>query len=84
MPKIEPISADEKENIGRSIKKELAEVGSSVSEAARRLNNEYKSSEVPSNLLRQINNGTIPHWKVLRIAKVHNLKLVWQKNDFPT
>lgn len=44
----------------------FAGTGSNVSEAARRLNEKFGSSDLPANLLRQISGGTIPFWKVIR------------------
>lgn len=79
MPKTEPIQENERQFIEYGIKREIAGAGSNVSDTARRLNEKYRSSELPANLLRQINGGTIPFWKVLRIADVMGYEIVWKK-----
>lgn len=79
MPKTEPIQDNEKQVIEHGIKREIAGAGSNVSDTARRLNEKYGSSELPANLLRQISSGTIPLWKVLRIANVLGYEIKWHK-----
>lgn len=81
MPKTEPINRDEKQIIEHGIKREVAGAGSNISDVARRLNEKYGSSELPPNLLRQINSGTIPFWKVLRIANILGYEIVWKKKE---
>ncbi len=81
MPKTEPIHDNEKQTIEHGIKREIAGAGSNVSDTARRLNEKFGSSELPANLLRQISSGTIPFWKVLRIADVLGYELIWKKRE---
>lgn len=57
--------------------------GSNVSDTARRLNEKYGSSELPANLLRQINSGTIPFWKVWELPMCWAMKLLGKRKNRP-
>lgn len=81
MPRTEPLPVNEMERVENSIKREIVGAGSNVSDTSRRLNEVYETTESPASLARQIRQGTIPHWKVLRIADVLGYEIVWRKKD---
>lgn len=80
MPRTEPIPTSEVETIANHIKREIAGAGSNISDTAQKLNEMYRSADTPMSLARQIRQGTIPFWKVLRIADVLGYEIVWRKN----
>ena len=79
MPRTEPIPVEEIEMVTNNIKREMAGVGSSISDTAQKLNETYKSADTAASLARQIRQGTIPFWKVLRIADVLGYKIEWTR-----
>jgi hypothetical protein len=79
MPKTEPIPQSEIERVENNIKREIAGAGSNASDTAKRLKETYDSSDTPVSLSRQLRQGTIPYWKVLRIADVLGYEIVWKR-----
>lgn len=77
MPRTEPLPPTEIEKIANSIKMQIAGRGSNISDTARKLNEVYGTTDTPQSLARQINQGTIPYWKVLRIANVLRYQISW-------
>ncbi|WP_094602626.1 hypothetical protein SPSIL_055780 [Sporomusa silvacetica DSM 10669] len=81
MPRTEPLPAEELQKVENGLKREIAGARSNISDTARRLNEIYDSADTPITLARQIRQGTIPHWKVLRIADVLGYEIVWKKKE---
>lgn len=81
MPKKEPVSTGEIEALANSIKREIAGAGSSISDTAKRLSEKYGHPVDMPSLSRQIREGTIPFWRVLRIADVLGYEIVWKKKE---
>ena len=79
MPKTIPVSAEETETVANSIRREIAGAGSNIADTAKKLSEVYGSSDTGPSLSRQIRQGTIPFWKVLRIAKILGYEITWNK-----
>lgn len=84
MPKSEAIPEDEARDIEFEIKKKIACAGSNVSEIVRRLNEKYGTHDTAPNITRQLKHGTLPFWKLLRIADVLGYELIWRKIESQT
>ncbi|MEN6568046.1 MAG: hypothetical protein ABFC57_17315 [Veillonellales bacterium] len=83
MPKTEAIPEEEARKIELEIKKQIAGVGSNVSDTIRQLNEKYGTADTPQTVTRQLKQGIIPFWKVLRIADVLGYKITWEKQKSP-
>lgn len=81
MPKSEVISLDEAKEAEIEIKKQIAGAGSNIADTVRRLNEIYGTKETPQAVTRQIKQGTLQWWKILRIADVLGYELVWKKKE---
>ncbi len=81
MPKKEPVSTEEIEAIENSIKREMAGAGSNITDTAKRISEKYGHPVDMPSFSRQIREGTIPFWRVLRIADVLGYEIVWKKKD---
>jgi len=81
MPRTEPLPEKEIQNITNALKAEIARVGLNISETAKLLRDKYESSDTAESLARQIRQGTIPYWKIIRIADVLGYEIVWRKKD---
>ncbi|MDF2572378.1 MAG: hypothetical protein K0R55_3982 [Sporomusa sp.] len=81
MPRTEPIPAAEVESVVNRIKREIAGAGSNITDTAKKISDTYGSSDTAVSLARQIRQGTIPFWKVLRIADVLGYEIVWKKKE---
>lgn len=79
MPRSEAIPADEARDIEFEIKKQIAGTSSNVSEVVRRLNEKYGTNDTAPNITRQLKRGTLPVWKMLRIAAVLGYEIQWHK-----
>ena len=79
MPKMEGVPEPEARDIEHEIKKQIAGTGSNVSDTVRRLNEHYGTVDTPQTVTRQLKQGNIPFWKVLRIAKVLGYEIQWHK-----
>jgi len=79
MPKKEPVSTDEIKAIENGIKREIAGAGSTMTDTAKRITEKYGHPVDLPSFSRQIRQGTIPFWKVLRIADVLGYKIEWTK-----
>lgn len=79
MPKIDAIPDTEAREIEFEIKKHIAGAGSNVSNAVRRINEKFNTVDTPQTVSRQLKQGIIPFWKVLRIADVLGYEIVWRK-----
>jgi len=77
MPKTDKLPEDEAREIEFEIKKHLAGAGSNVSDIVKRLNEKYGTSDTPQAVTRQLKQGTLPFWKVLRIAAILGYKIEW-------
>jgi len=65
--------------IERAIKGLMAGSGSNATDTMRRLNEKYGTSETPQAFIRQLKTGTIPYWKVLRIASLFGYKVIFEE-----
>jgi hypothetical protein len=81
MPKTEGVPHEEATEIEREIKAHLAGAGSNINDVVKRLNEEYGTAETSSAVVRQLKRGTIPFWKVLRMAAVLGYELIWKKRE---
>lgn len=81
MPRTEGIPAEEAREIEFFLKKFLSAVGSNVTDTVRLLNETYGTADTPQAVTRQLKKGTIPFWKVLRMAAVHKCKIDLQKEE---
>jgi len=81
MPKMEAIPEIEAREIELEIKKQIAGAGSNVSDTVRRLNEQYETMDTPQTVTRQLKQGILPFWKVLRIANVLGYEIVWKKRE---
>lgn len=81
MPRTEGIPENEAREIEFLIKKYLAGSGSNLSDIARQLNEKYDSVESVQAISRQLKKGTLPFWKVLRMASVLGYELEWRKKE---
>lgn len=79
MPKKEPVSTGEIAAIANSIRREMAGAGSNISDTAKKLSERYGHPVDMPSFSRQIREGTIPFWRVLRIADVLGYEIVWRK-----
>lgn len=81
MPKKEPVSAEEIAAVENMIRGNIAGAGSNVTDTARRIAEQYKHPVDMPSFSRQIREGTIPFWRVLRIADVLGYEIVWKKKE---
>lgn len=81
MPKVKPMSTEEIETVANILKREIAGAGSNIADTAKKLTETYGSSDTGASLARQIRQGTIPFWKVLRIAKTLGYEITWNKKS---
>jgi hypothetical protein len=81
MPKSEAIPQEEAMDIEFGIKKYIAGAGSNVSGVVRCLNEKYGTNDTAPNITRQLKHGTLPFWKLLRIADVLGYEIVWRKKE---
>ena len=81
MPKMDAVPEEEAREIELEIKREVAGVGSNISDTVRQMNEQYATTDTPQTITRQLKQGNIPYWKVRRIANVHGLELVWKKKE---
>jgi len=81
MPRTEGIPAEEAQEIEFLLKKYLAGAGSNVTDTVRQLNEKYGTADTPQAVTRQLKQGTIPFWKVLRIAAVLGYEIEWRKKE---
>lgn len=81
MPKMDAVPESEAREIEFEIKKQIAGAGSNVSDTIRRLNEKYDTADTPQTVTRQLKQGNIPFWKVLRIADVLGYDIVWRKKE---
>ncbi len=79
MPRSEAIPEAEARDIEFEIKKQIAGAGSNVSDVVRRLNEKYGTNDTAPNVTRQLKQGTLPVWKMLRIAAVLGYEIQWHK-----
>lgn len=79
MPRTEALPASEITEIEFELKKYIAGAGSNVSDVVKRLNEKYGTTDTPQAVTRQLKQGTIPFWKVLRIADVLGYKVEWTR-----
>lgn len=77
MPKTDKLPESEAREIEFEIKKQLAGAGSNVSDIVKRLNEKYGTADTPQAVTRQLKQGTLPFWKVLRIADILGYKIEW-------
>ncbi|AIF52020.1 hypothetical protein [Pelosinus sp. UFO1] len=84
MPKTDKLPDNEAREIEFEIKKQIAGAGSNVSDIVKRLNEEYGTSDTPQAITRQLKQGTIPLWKVFRIANVLGYEIQWIKKETST
>jgi hypothetical protein len=82
VPRSEAIPADEARDIEFEIKKQIAGAGSNVSDVVRRLNEKYGTHDTAPNITRQLKQGTLPVWKLLRILDVLGYEIAWRKKEF--
>lgn len=80
MPKKEPVSKEEIEAVENMIRGNIAGAGSNVTDTAKRIAEKYGHPVDMPSFSRQIREGTIPFWRVLRIADVLGYEIKWQKN----
>lgn len=78
MPRTSRVPSDEARKIELWIKKQIVGAGSNVTEVTRLLNAKYNNGETPQVLTQQLKQGTIPFWKVLRIASVLGCEIEWK------
>jgi len=77
--KIPPREAAEIKNY---IKGRLAAAGGNIKSAVDRMNETYTDrSEYYPTSTRQVNEGTLPYWKAVRMAKVMGYEIQWVKKD---
>lgn len=81
MPRNEILLPEEAATAETELKKQIAGAGSNIADTVRRLNERYGTKETPQAVTRQIKQGTIQWWKVLRIADVLGYEVVWRKRD---
>lgn len=81
MPKSEAIPDEEARDIEFEIKKNIAGAGSNVTDVVRRLNEKYGTHDTAPNITRQLKHGTLPYWKLLRIANVLGYEIAWHKRE---
>ncbi|WP_371375463.1 LLM class flavin-dependent oxidoreductase [Sporomusa aerivorans] len=79
MPKSEAVPEDEARDIEFEIKKYIAGAGSNVTDVVRRLNEKYGTHDTAPNITRQLKHGTLPFWKLVRIADVLGYEIIWRK-----
>jgi uncharacterized protein (UPF0248 family) len=79
MPKKEPVSIEEIETVENTIKGNIAGAGSNVTDTAKRIAEKYGHPVDMASFSRQIREGTIPFWRVLRIADVLGYEIVWKR-----
>ena len=79
MPRTEGIPDEEAREIEFLLKKQIAAAESNVSDTVRRLNEQYGTGDTPQTVTRQLKQGNIPFWKVLRIAAVLGYEIRWEK-----
>lgn len=78
MPKKEPVSIEEIKAIENSIKREIAGAGSNITDTAKKIAEKYDHPVDLPSFSRQIREGTIPFWRVLRIADVLGYEIIWK------
>ena len=81
MPRTDGIPDSEAKKIEIIIKREIAGAGSNVSEVVRRMNEKYGTQDTPQTVTRQLKQGNIPFWKVLRIADTLDYTITWNKPE---
>jgi len=81
MPKKEPVSIEEIETVENMIKGSIAGAGSNVTDTAKRIAEKYGHPVDMASFSRQIREGTIPFYRVLRIADVLGYEIVWKKRE---
>ena len=81
MPKMDAVPEEEAREIELEIKKQIAGAGSNVSDAVRQINEKYGTADTPQTVTRQLKQGIIPYWKLLRIADVLGYEIVWKKRE---
>lgn len=81
MPKKEPVSIEEIETVKNMIKGSIAGAGSNVTDTAKRVTEKYGHPVDMPSFSRQIREGTIPFYRVLRIADVLGYEIVWKKRE---
>ncbi|GMB00461.1 hypothetical protein [Pelosinus sp. IPA-1] len=81
MPKMDSVPEEEAREIEFEIKKYIAGAGSNVSDTIRQLNEKYGTVDTPQTVTRQLKQGNIPFWKVLRIANVLGYEIEWRKKE---
>lgn len=81
MPRTEGIPADEAREIEFQLKKHIAGAGSNVTDTVRQLNEKYGTADTPQTVTRQLKQGTMPYWKVLRMATVLGYEIEWRKKE---
>lgn len=81
MPKMDSVPGEEARKIELEIKKQITGVGSNVSDTIRQLNEKHGTVDTPQTVTRQLKQGNIPFWKVLRIADVLGYEIFWRKKE---
>ena len=84
MPKIDAIPDEDAREIEFELKKQIAGAGSNVSDTVRKINELYGTVDTPQTVTRQLKQGIIPFWKVLRIANVLGYEIIWRKKESST
>lgn len=79
MPKKEPVSTKEIETVENIIKGNIAGAGSNITDTAKRMTEKYGHPVDMASFSRQIREGTIPFYRVLRIADVLGYKIEWTR-----
>jgi hypothetical protein len=81
LPRTEAVPEAEARDIEFLLKKQIASAGSNVSDTVRQLNEKYETVDTPQTVTRQLKQGNIPFWKVLRIAHVLGYEIIWKKKE---
>jgi hypothetical protein len=81
MPRSVGIPPDEARDIEFDIKKQVANAGSTMADTIKKLNEKYGTNDTHPTVTRQLKQGNIPYWKILRIADVLGYEVKWVKKD---
>lgn len=61
--------------IENEVKGMIAGSGSNMADTVRRFNEQYEATDTPQSFGRQLKNGTLPYWKLRRIADMLGWKI---------